>query len=67
MEQKLRSLFEFQIFEQNTDLQSVIDSVHARFKARMLSDDEADQVAAAGMPGTAEKRKDPFKDEHERS
>ena len=59
LEKKLRALFDFQKYEQNADLQSVIDRVHARYSnnARMLSDDEADLVAAAGMPETAMKRK----------
>ena len=57
MEKKLRSLFEYQKFEQNAELQSIIDRVHARYSARMLSDDEADQVAAAGLPETAFLRK----------
>lgn len=59
MEKKLRALFDFQKYEQNEDLQKVIDRVHARYSgsARMLSDDEADLVAAAGMPETAMKHK----------
>ena len=59
MEKKLRALFDFQKYEQNADLQSVIDRVHARYSnsARMLSDDEADLVAAAGMPETAMKKR----------
>ena len=59
MEKKLRALFDFQKYEQNEDLQKVIDRVHARYSgsARMLSDDEADLVAAAGMPETVMKHK----------
>ena len=59
LEKKLRALFDFQKYEQNADLQSVIDRVHARYSnsARMLSDDEADLVAAAGMPETAMKKR----------
>ena len=71
MEKKLRALFDYQKFEQNADLQNVIDRVHARYRnsnARMLDDDEADMVAAAGMPDTAMKRKNPFKkDENDNS
>ena len=70
MEKKLRALFDYQKFEKNADLQNVIDRVHAKYsnrKARMLDDDEADMVAAAGMPDTAMKRKNPFKDEDEHS
>ena len=70
LEKKLRALFDYQKFEQNADLQNVIDRVHARYRsshARMLDDDEADMVAAAGMPDTAMKRKNPFKNEDEHS
>ena len=64
LEKKLRALFDYQKFENNADLQNVIDRVHARYRsshARMLDDDEADMVAAAGMPDTAMKRKNPLK------
>ena len=59
MEKKLRALFDFQKYEQNEDLQKVIDRVHARYsgRARMLSGDEDEFVAAAGMPETAMKHK----------
>ena len=70
MERKLRALFDYQKFEQNKDLQKVIDRVHARYRsrtARMLEDDEADMVAAAGMPDTAMKKKSLLKDEDEHS
>ena len=70
MERKLRALFDYQKFEQNKDLQNVIDRVHARYRsstARMLDDDEADMVAAAGMPDTAMKKKSLLKDEDEHS
>ena len=59
MDKKLSLLFDYQKFEQNPELQSVIDTVKARFSARQLSDDEADLVAAAGLPGTALLRKKP--------
>ena len=59
MEEKLRRLFDFQRFEKNADLQSVIDAVHARYAGRKLSDDEAELVAAAGTPDTAFRRKQP--------
>lgn len=71
MERKLRALFDYQKFEQNKDLQNVIDRVHARYRsssrARMLDDDEADMVAAAGLPDTAMKKKSLLKDEDEHS
>ena len=65
LENRIRTLFEYQSFEPNAELQEVIDAVHARYASRMLSDDEADWVAAAGMPETAGKRRDPFKDNDE--
>ena len=70
MENKLRALFDYQKFEQNKDLQNVIDRVHARYRsstARMLDDDEADMVAAAGMPDPAMKKKSLLKDDDEHS
>ena len=63
LETKLRALFDYQKFEQNADLQNVIDRVHARYRsshARMLDDDEADMVAAAGVPDTAMKKQSLF-------
>ena len=71
LEKKLRALFDYQKFEQNADLQNVIDREHARYRnshARMLDDDEADMVQAAGMQDPARKRKSLFdKDEDEHS
>ena len=65
MEKRLRRLFDYQKFEQNAELQSVVDAVHARYSsARMLSDEEADQVNAAGSPEMAFLRnRDPQKDQ----
>ena len=68
MERKLRALFDYQKFEQNKDLQNVIDRVHARYRsstARMLDDD--DMVAAAGLRDTAMNKKSLLKDEDEHS
>ena len=67
MEKKLSLLFDYQKFEQNPELQKVIDSVHARFSKRMLSDDEADMVFAAGQSEIASQRKNPLKKEHDES
>ena len=65
MEEKLSLLFDFQLFEREPELQSVIDTVRARFSpARELSDDEADLVAAAGQP-EAFLRKKPREKEHD--
>ncbi len=45
---KLSRLFDYQRFEKNARLQRVIDEAHRRAGARELTDDELDQVAAAG-------------------
>ena len=52
MENRLKKLFDFQKFEGNSDLQSVIDSVHSHYSssARELSLDEMSWVNAAGQP-----------------
>ena len=50
MERTLKSLFDFQKFEGNSDLQKVIDSTHSRYAVRELSLDEMEWVAAAGIP-----------------
>ncbi len=62
MEKKISMLFDLQRFENNADLQEVIDAVHRRYTARKLTDDEVECVAAAGMPDTGLKRPRP-KDE----
>ena len=43
MEGKLKTLFDYQKFESNSALQSVIDSVHARYAVKELSLDEMEQ------------------------
>lgn len=58
MENKLKSLFDFQKFEGNPDLQQVIDSVHARHSVRELSLDEMEWVSAAGTPVLKNGKKD---------
>ena len=50
MERTLKSVFDFQKFEGNSDLQKVIDSTHSRYAVRELSLDEMEWVAAAGIP-----------------
>lgn len=57
MEKKLRLLFDFQVYEKDEDLQSVIDAVRTRYAARPLSDDEAEYIAAAGRPEASYKHK----------
>ena len=58
MEGKLKSLFDYQKFEGNPELQSVIDSVHARYAVKELSLDEMEWVAAAGIPESKKDDKD---------
>lgn len=54
---KLSRLFDFQRFERNARLQRVIDEAHRRAGARELTDDELDQVAAAGVTEAAKPKK----------
>ncbi|MBR4577672.1 MAG: hypothetical protein IKO25_10800 [Clostridia bacterium] len=49
MEQSLKKLFDYQKFEGNSALQSVIDSVHSRYSVRELDLDELEYVNAAGI------------------
>lgn len=58
MEGKLKALFDYQKFEENSALQSVIDSVHSRYAVKELSLDEMEWVAAAGIPETKPEDKD---------
>lgn len=58
MERKLKSLFEFQKFEANPALQSVIDSVHSRYMKRELGPDDMEWVNAAGTPNARPVKKD---------
>ena len=50
MENKLFRLFDYQKFEENPELRQVIDSTHARVKARSLSLEDMKWVNAAGQP-----------------
>ena len=50
MEKTLKGLFDFQKFEGNSELQQVIDSVHARYATRELDLSEMEFVSAAGVP-----------------
>ena len=56
MEKKLRSLFDYQKFEGNKDLQRVVDSVHGRYAMRELNIDEMSVVFAAGTPDLPPKK-----------
>ena len=58
MEGKLKALFDYQKFEENSALQSVIDSVHSRYAVKELSLDEMEWVAAAGIPETKHEDKE---------
>ncbi|MER1992963.1 MAG: hypothetical protein ABS897_02955 [Eubacteriales bacterium] len=57
MENKLRKLFDFQKFEGNSSLQSVIDDVHARYAKKELSMDDMEWVNAAGYANDLEKKR----------
>ena len=57
MENKLKAMFDFQKFEGNSELQQVIDSVHARYAVRELSLDDMEFVAAAGVPEIPDRTK----------
>ena len=60
MEGRLLRLFDFQRFEGNLKLKSIIDATHMRYNARQLSDTELDYVSAAGIPELP-KQPDPHK------
>ena len=50
MEKTLKTLFDYQKFERNADLQKIIDSTHAKYGIRQLDLDELEFVSAAGVP-----------------
>lgn len=56
MESILKSCFEYQKFEENAALRSVIDSVHARWASRELNLDEMNSIAAAGVSEQSRKK-----------
>ena len=58
MDKTLKRLFDFQKFEQNEDLQQIINSVHARYGVRELSLDDLSQVNAAGDPALMAQNKE---------
>ena len=57
MENKLRKLFDFQRFEGNASLQSVIDDVHSRYATRELDMGDMERVNAAGYSNDPEKKR----------
>lgn len=66
LEKKLKALFERQKFEKNSDLQAVIDAVHARYRVRQLTEEESSLVTAAGTPGAEhEQNKKPWDVKHD--
>ena len=64
MERKLKALFDFQKFEGNSALQSVIDSVHSRYTVRELSLDDMEWVNAAGTGTPRPEKKDDSNNAH---
>lgn len=58
MERKLKTLFDYQKFEGNQALQSVIDSVHSRYARKELDLEDLEWVSAAGTPGVYPGNKD---------
>lgn len=58
-EKQLFRVFDFQRFAGNARLQAVIDAAHARCAARELTDEELDDVAAAGIPEQEKKPEGP--------
>lgn len=61
MEKVLGRLFDYQRFEQDRDLDRVIEGVHGRYAVRELDLDELETVAAAGAPmaDTGKGKKEP--------
>ena len=61
MENKLKKLFDYQKFENNSGLQRLIDDVHGKYgiknDMRELSMDELDILAAAGVPHEEKEKK----------
>ncbi len=53
MESKLRKLFDFQKFDGNAELQSIINSTHSRYATRELSMEDMEMVNAAGVPNSS--------------
>lgn len=62
LEKRLAVLFEFQRFAQNRRLTSLIAGAEARFSA-LLSDDDLEQVSAAGQPDERNLKKERPDDE----
>ena len=54
MEKLLTNLFDFQRFERNPELQSMIAEVEQKYGVTEMTDDELDLLAAAGDPFSQE-------------
>lgn len=59
-EKQLFRAFDLQRFAGNARLQAVIDAVHARCQPQALSDEELDEVAAAGVTEPRKKPEEPL-------
>ena len=57
MERKLKKLFDYQKFEGNSELQQVIDRVHAKYAVRELDLADLETVSAAGTPELPDQKK----------
>lgn len=57
-EKLLTNLFDFQRFERNPELQSMIAEVEQKYSVTEMSDDELDLLAAAGDPFSRELKKE---------
>ena len=57
-EKLLTNLFDFQRFERNPELQSMIAEVEQKYSVTEMSDDELDLLAAAGDPFSREPKKE---------
>ena len=64
MERALKTLFDFQKFEGNSDLQQIIDSTHSRYPVRELDLDDMEWVSAAGTPDPLKKKGNQDADPH---
>lgn len=53
MENKLRQLFDYQSFEQNDNLNKLIDETHRRARISAIPDDLMRNISAAGDPSTS--------------
>ena len=60
LDKLLKSLFDYQKFDQNPELQKIIDSVHARYSMKELDLDELEYVSAAGSRELPLKREIPL-------